>query len=76
VLVLVPMALWRRRRALLFVAALAMLACGVSSCTSSGEGLTQPPPHSGLTPAGTYSIPVTVSANGLQHQITVTLVVD
>jgi hypothetical protein len=76
VLVLVPMALWRRRRALLFVAALAMLACGVSSCTSSGGGLTQPPPHSGLTPAGTYSIPVTVSANGLQHQITVTLVVD
>jgi len=77
-LVLAPLALKRRRRALLLIALLAMVAGGVSGCTSSGGGLTQPPPHSGggTTPAGTYSIPVTVSANGIQHQITLTLTVD
>jgi len=77
-LVLVPLALWKRRRAMLLIALLAILAGGVSSCTSSGGGLTQPPPHSGggTTPPGTYSIPVTASANGVQHQITLTLTVD
>jgi hypothetical protein len=57
---------------------LAMLVGGVSSCTSSGGGVVQPPPNSGnsITPAGTYSIPVTVSAGGSQHQITLTLTVD
>jgi len=77
-IVLVPLAFWKRRRVLLAILALALVAGGVSSCTSSGGGLSQPPPHSGpgITPAGTYSIPVTVSANGLQHQVTLTLTVD
>ena len=75
-LLLVPLALWKRRRALLPIALLAILSGGVSSCTSSGGGLTQPPPNSGVTPAGTYSIPVTASSNGVQHQITLTLTVD
>jgi len=76
-LALLPLALWRRRRALLAIAALAILAGGISSCTSSGGGLSHPPSQSGgITPAGTYAIPITVSANGVQHQITFTLTVD
>jgi len=76
-LALVPLSLARRRRALLLVALLVLLAGGVSSCTSSkiikgssGGG------GSGVTPAGTYSIPVTVPSNGISHQITLTLTVD
>ena len=78
-LVLLPFALGRRRRALLLVAALAILAGGVSSCTASGGGLgggTPPKSGPGITPAGTYSIPVTLLSNGVQHQITLTLTVD
>jgi hypothetical protein len=77
-IVLVPLVHWKRRRVLVAVAVLAMLAGGVSSCTSSGGGVVQPPPNSGnnITPAGTYSIPVTVSAGGIQHQITLALTVD
>ncbi len=75
-LVLVPLALRRRRRALLLIALLAILLAGVPSCTSSGGGISQPPPHSGLTPAGTYSIPVIASSNGVQQQITLMLTVD
>ena len=77
-LAVVPLALWKRRRVLVAMAALAMLVGGVSSCTSSGGGLIKPPPNSGnsITPAGTYSIPVTVSSGGLQHQVTLTLTVD
>jgi hypothetical protein len=77
-LALVPFGLARRRRALLLVALLVILAGGVSSCTSSkiikggggGGG------GSGVTPAGTYSIPVTVTSNGISHKITLTLTVD
>jgi hypothetical protein len=77
-LVVVPFALKRRRRALLLIALLAILAGGVSSCTSSGGGLlsSNPQSGSGTTPAGTYSIPVSVSSNGVTHQITLTLTVD
>jgi hypothetical protein len=77
-LLLLPFALRRRPKALLLVALLAMLAAGVSSCTESGIGLPEPPPRSGagITPAGTYSIPVTISSNGVQHQVTLTLTVD
>jgi len=77
-LVFVPLVLMRRRKALLLIALLAILVGGVSSCTSSGGGLAQPPSHSGVnvTPAGSYSIPVTVTSGGLQHQITLNLTVD
>jgi hypothetical protein len=77
-LALVPFGLARRRRALLLVALLAILAGGVSSCTSSniikanGGGSS----GSGVTPAGTYSIPVTATSNGISRQITLTLTVD
>jgi hypothetical protein len=75
-IVLVPLALWKRRRALLLIALLAIVMGGISSCNSSGGGVATPPSHPGLTPAGTYSIPVTVSSGGIQHQVTLTLTVD
>ena len=74
---LVLPAAWRRRRFLVLVCLLATL--GVSGCSSSGGGGGGKPPSSPTThttPAGTYSIPVTVSANGVQHAVTLTLVVD
>jgi hypothetical protein len=73
---LVPLALWRRRRALWMVALLIALAGGVSSCGSSGVGQSSNPSGSGETPAGSYSIPVTVTSNGIQKVITLTLTVD
>jgi hypothetical protein len=77
-LALVPFGLARRRRALLMVALLAILASGVSSCTSSQiiKGSGSGSSGSGVTPAGTYSIPVTVTSNSISHQITLTLTVD
>jgi hypothetical protein len=78
-LMLVPFAFRRRCKALLLVVLLALLAGGVSSCTSSGivsGGSGGHPTGAGVTPAGTYSIPVTVTSNGVQHQVTLTLTVD
>jgi hypothetical protein len=78
-LVLLPLA-WRRRRKFLFMAALwVIMAGGVSSCTSSGGGSSSGSSgssSSGSTPAGTYSIPLTVVSGSVQHAVTVTLTVD
>jgi len=56
---------------------------GVASCASSGGGTGGggggsggTGGGSGLTPDGTYSIPVTVTSNGVSHSATVTLTVD
>jgi hypothetical protein len=79
-LVLIPFALSRRRKALLLVALLMILAGGVSSCTSSGviPGGTVPGngTGSGNTAAGTYPVVITATSNGVQHQATLTLIVD
>jgi hypothetical protein len=77
-LVFAPFALRRRRRGLLLIALLAILAGGVTSCASSGviAGGTVPRSGPGITPAGTYSIPVTVTANGVAQQTILTLTVD
>jgi hypothetical protein len=77
-LALVPLALWRRQKALWLVVLLMALAGGVSSCSSSSVGHSSNPSGggAGITPAGTYKIPVTVTANGVQHAVTLTLVVD
>jgi hypothetical protein len=76
-LLLLPFAL-RGRRVLALVLLLAILAGGVSGCTESGGGLPilPPPSQPGITPAGTYSIIVTVTANGVAHPITLILTVD
>ena len=55
-----------------------LLAAGVSSCTSSSGGTGGAPPGggSGSTPAGTYTIPVTVTSTGVSHSVNLTLTVD
>ena len=78
-LFMIPLA-WRKRRCAWFlVVLLALAALGLSSCSSSGGGSggTAPTqPGSNTTPAGTYTFPVTVTSNGVQHSVTLTLVVD
>jgi hypothetical protein len=77
-LLLLPVALGRRRRALLLVVAFSILAGGVTSCTAAGAissgGIGRT--GSGITPAGTYPIVVTATSNGVAHPITLTLTVD
>jgi len=79
-LVLAPFALRRGRKVILLIALLMILAGGVSSCTSSGviPGGTIPGSGSGTgtTAAGTYPVLVTATSNGVQHQATLTLIVD
>ncbi len=81
VLALLMWPLARRRGRGLFLALVVVLlafAAGLTACSSSGGGgggIT-PPPATHTTPAGTYSIPVTISADGVQHNVTLTLVVD
>ncbi len=78
-IVLLPFAGLRRGRAWLLVAAVALLIGGASGCTTS-EVVTSSGslPHSGpgITPAGTYSIPVTATSNDVSHTVTLTLIVD
>jgi len=67
----------RRRRAFLLAALLTILLGGLSSCATAGSGVTIPPNgSSGVTPAGNYSIPITISANGVSRTVTLTLTVD
>jgi hypothetical protein len=75
-LILLPLAFpmaWRRRKALLMAALLAILAGGISSCVSSGVNLSGGggggSGNSGLTPPGTYTIPVNVTSNGVTHTL-------
>jgi hypothetical protein len=78
-ILLLPFALHRRRRALLLVALLALLAGGVTSCLSAsggGANSNQPKNPPGATPPGTYSIPITALADGIKHDVTLTLGVD
>jgi hypothetical protein len=79
-LALAPFALVRRRKALLLVALLVIFAGSVTSCTSSGviSGGTVPGSGSGsgITSAGTFPVVVTATSNGVQHQVTLTLIVD
>ena len=77
-LVLAPFALKRGRKVLLLVALLMILTGGVSSCTSSGiiSGGTVPGSGTGITSPGTFPVVVTATSNGVQHQVTLTLIVD
>jgi hypothetical protein len=78
-MLILPLA-WRRRKLRFPLAVLAILLLGFSGCSSSGGGSGGAPPPSSptthTTPAGTYTIPVTVTSNGVQHAVTLTLVVD
>lgn len=80
-LVLVPLSRKGRRRFLLLVAAFAILFGGLVGCVSSGGGSGGSSGSGGIlsansTPAGTYSVLVTVSSNGVSHSLTLTLIVD
>jgi len=82
-LLLLPLGWWKRRRALIIGAVLAILMGSVSSCASSGGGSgggpgggTSGEAAANATPAGTYTIPVTVTSSGVQHSVNVTLTVD
>jgi hypothetical protein len=76
-LLLLPCGSKRHRKVWFSALLLAMMAGGVSSCIVSGGG-TGGGGHDipGTTPAGTYSIVVTVTANGLSHSTPITLTVD
>jgi hypothetical protein len=82
-LLLLPLGWCRRRRSLWMGAVLAILMGGVSSCASSGGGSGGGPgggaggeSTANATPAGTYTIPVTVTSTGVQHSVNITLMVD
>jgi len=78
-LLLLPLARKRGTRLLRMVAAFAILFGGLVSCVSSGGGTGGAGANSssvGATQAGTYSIPITVTSNGLSRNLTLTLVVD
>jgi hypothetical protein len=78
-LLLLPLALGRRRKLLLPLVLLFALTGAMTSCTSSGGGNKSGSTGSGGgggTPAGTTSIPVTFTSNGISHAVTVTLTVD
>ncbi len=77
-LVLVPFGLRRRCKMLLLVALLAILVSGVSSCTTSGviPAGNVPSTGPGMTSPGTFPVVVTATSNGVQHQVTLTLIVD
>jgi hypothetical protein len=78
--VIMPFALRHGRKVLLLVALLAILMGGVSSCTSagivSGGNASGGGTGSGITTAGTFPVVVTATSNGVQHQVTLTLIVD
>jgi len=78
-LLLLPLAIRRRRKIFQLAVLLAVLACGVSSCTSSGGGSGGTGGSGGGgggTPTGTYTIPVTITANGISHAADLVLTVD
>jgi hypothetical protein len=77
-LLLLPFVIRRRRKIFQLVALLAILACGISSCTSSGGGSSGSGGSGGGsgTPTGTYTISVTVTAGGISHVADVVLTVD
>ena len=76
-LVLLPLALRRRRKALLWAALLAVAIAGVSGCAGAGGNSTVGGGGGrNATPPGTYTINVTASASGLSHATSVTLTVD
>ena len=75
---LLPLAIFRRRTMLQLALLLAMLAWGMSSCTSAGGGNGNTVGAGGGTgtPTGTYTIPVAVSANGMSQSVDLVLTVD
>jgi hypothetical protein len=69
----------RTLRAAIWVALMAILVGGIGSCANSGGGTgggLGASSSGATTPAGTYSISVTVTSTGVSHNATLTLTVD
>ena len=66
------------RKFLLLALFAVILAAGITSCTSSGGGSGNKggQGNSNNTPAGTYTIPVTLTSMGINHSVNLTLTVD
>jgi hypothetical protein len=79
-LLLVPLAFFKRRKLFLLMVLFAVFVGGFSSCTSSGGGTggggSGGNGGGSRTPAGTYTIPVSVTSMGITHSLNVTLTVD
>ncbi|MDR3740903.1 MAG: choice-of-anchor D domain-containing protein [Terracidiphilus sp.] len=75
-LLLVPLAWRRRQRLLLLVVLLVAFAGGVTGCVASGGGGGTATGSKNATPAGTYTVQVTATSNGLAHSTTLKLTVD
>jgi len=76
-LIVLPIAFAFRRRGrwplILMVGLIGLMSC--AGAGGGGGGGTTTAPNQG-TPAGTYSVVVTASANGISHKTTITLIVD
>lgn len=75
-LLLVPVAWRRRRRVLVLVALLAAFAVGATGCVAAGGGGGTTTGSKSGTPAGTYTVQVTATSNGITHTTALTLTVD
>ncbi len=78
-LLFLPIAFRRRLRGTLLAAIPLLFAFAITSCAGAGGGgggVPPPNPTNTNTPAGTYSVVVTATANGLSHKITLSLTVD
>jgi hypothetical protein len=81
-LLVLPLAFGKRRKMLLLVLLVAILAGCVSSCAGSGGGTGGCSTGScgqgggSSTPAGTYTIPVSVTSTGITQSVNLTLTVD
>ena len=78
-LIALPLA-WRRRwKFSALIGLLVVALAGVASCSGGGGGTkgSATPPQTGTsTPAGTYSVGVTATANGVSHKVMLSLTVD
>ena len=79
-LLLLPLTSVRRRPKLFLLLLLFSITFPVTSCAGAGGGGGAAPPSGGSsgnnTPAGTYSVVVTATSNGIAHKTTLTLTVD
>ena len=76
-LLFLPLVLRRKRKLLCMLVGLALLAIGLSSCAGAGGGTGGAAANQqAAANTGAYSIPVSISANGVVHTVTLTLTVD
>ena len=74
-----PFAFRRRRRTWIPLLFLALASSGTVGCAGAGGGSGGTPPSNptnSVTPAGTYSVAVSATANGVSRKVTLTLTVD